>query len=50
MKTIELTDEEADVIRILCEHRIQTFESGIFPEHTEMTRQSLFCKSILEKL
>ena len=50
MKTIQLTDEEADVIRILCEHRKWTIENVIAERIGSIIQENRIIKSILEKL
>ena len=50
MKTIELTDEEADVIRILCENRKWTIDIVVAERTESMIQENRIIKSILEKL
>lgn len=50
MKTIKLTDEEADVIRILCENRKWTIENVVAERTGDMIQENRIIKSILKKL
>ena len=50
MKTIELTDEEADEIRILCVHRKWNIENVVAERTEGMFQENRIIKTILEKL
>lgn len=50
MKTIELTDDEADVIKILCENRKWTIENVLEERIGGIIQEIRIIKSILEKL